>query len=588
MDDVFLRYYEKELDDLRRASKRFAGEFPKVARRLQLNDGECADPYVERLLEGVAFLTARIARKMDNGQSEFPEALLNQIAPEINAPIASRAILHVTPAEGISRLPAGTSFDVATTLPDKATCRYSLREDLELPGVEVLSSLYDETESRAASRRYAGVSNMSETVGGVKLKLRCTSSDARDVRFYVNTPESAAGDLQRALLTRCNGILVCYDDQEKLLPADCLQEDSLCSAVRELPPVAEYFLLPEQQGFITVRGLRSALPCNGEASVLFLLRRALPDRLRLLLREAPVMLTNCARAINAFDRWLDRVIPSWRPSEHLVADATAASDYEVLQVYEGAAYTADNEKLFNIYPFYFADDATMPGGNERLNYFSTHRELPVAPPRGRMSSYVGSETYLQVSGPDFSAHRDLIGSLSVRALCSNRDLPLFLRRDAPLSADDASARFVAGPTPPQNALMRDSARWMGLALARQSPATLAAYHGEALPGILRTMLEHQHDPANVVSQHQTAGIEGAKLSSTTRALPVHGSLCVVRGWHWDIRLNEKAYSDSGAYLFARSLAAYLLDMCEMNSFAEVSIRLGSHLLNTWYQQTPEA
>ena len=40
MDDEFLRYYENELDDLRRASKRFAAEYPKVARRLQLGEGE--------------------------------------------------------------------------------------------------------------------------------------------------------------------------------------------------------------------------------------------------------------------------------------------------------------------------------------------------------------------------------------------------------------------------------------------------------------------------------------------------------------------------------------------------------------------
>ena len=77
MDDAFLKYYEHELDALRRSSQLFAAEFPKVARRLQLGEQECADPYVERLLEGVAFLTARIARKVDAAQSEFPETLLN-------------------------------------------------------------------------------------------------------------------------------------------------------------------------------------------------------------------------------------------------------------------------------------------------------------------------------------------------------------------------------------------------------------------------------------------------------------------------------------------------------------------------------
>ena len=129
-----------------------------------------------------------------------------------------------------------------------------------------------------------------------------------------------------------------------------------------LSPIAEYFLLPEQQAFLSIRGLRSMLPTAGECSVVLMLRKALPERLRLLLQEAPALQTNCARVINAFERRMDRVISSWRDAEHLVADATAASDYEVLQVYRGAAYTEENEKLFDIYPFYTTSDESMPTG----------------------------------------------------------------------------------------------------------------------------------------------------------------------------------------------------------------------------------
>ena len=36
-------------------------EFPKIAARLGLANTEVSDPYVERLLEGFAFLTARVS-----------------------------------------------------------------------------------------------------------------------------------------------------------------------------------------------------------------------------------------------------------------------------------------------------------------------------------------------------------------------------------------------------------------------------------------------------------------------------------------------------------------------------------------------
>ena len=581
MDDEFLRYYENELDELRRASKRFASEYPKVARRLQLGEGESPDPYVERLLEGVAFLTARIARKMDDGLEEFPEEILNRIAPEYNAPVASRAVIQITPDAETSHLPTGFVFEVPTSLPEKTVCCYALREDVTFSGLQVLRTRYTETELLPVARRH-GVG----AVGGVELVLQCTHGSGEDVRFFVNLPESAAGVLMHALLTDCTGVLLRCGEEERILPASVLTEDLMESPDGGLSPIAEYFLLPEQQAFLSVRGLRSLLPADGECSVVLMLRKALPERLRLLLREAPALQTNCARVINAFKRRMDRVIPSWRDAEHLVADATAASDYEVLQVYKGAAYTEENEKLFDIYPFYTASDEAMPTGKERLDYMSLHRARPIAPPRGRLSSYVGSEAYLRFSGPGYTQYRDQIGSISVSGLCSNRDLPLFVRKDSTLSAPGATARFLAGPTFPQGSLLENAARWVGLALARLNPGTLAAYGSDALPGVLRMLLEHQHTGLQA-AQQLIQGIETAKIDTTTRTLAVQGDLCVVRGWRIHVGLNDKVYGD-GIYMFARSLAAWLLDLCELNSFIEVCISASTQPLHSWFRQAARA
>src|SRR5690606_5867693 len=60
MNPALLDYYNKELAYLREMGAEFAAGYPKVAARLGMNGTEVADPYVERLLEGTAFLTARI------------------------------------------------------------------------------------------------------------------------------------------------------------------------------------------------------------------------------------------------------------------------------------------------------------------------------------------------------------------------------------------------------------------------------------------------------------------------------------------------------------------------------------------------
>jgi type VI secretion system protein ImpG len=57
MDPRLLRLYSDELSHLREVGAEFAREFPKIAARLGVEGMEVTDPYVERLLEGFAFLT---------------------------------------------------------------------------------------------------------------------------------------------------------------------------------------------------------------------------------------------------------------------------------------------------------------------------------------------------------------------------------------------------------------------------------------------------------------------------------------------------------------------------------------------------
>ena len=69
MDPGLLKLYNQELAHLREVGAEFAREFPKIASRLSMDGLEVADPYVERLLEGFAFMAARTQLKLD---AEYP------------------------------------------------------------------------------------------------------------------------------------------------------------------------------------------------------------------------------------------------------------------------------------------------------------------------------------------------------------------------------------------------------------------------------------------------------------------------------------------------------------------------------------
>ncbi len=94
MDPKLLELYEQELAFVRDMGGEFAKEFPKIASRLDLGSTEVADPYVERLLEGFAFLTARIQLKMEAEFPTFTQSLLQMVYPHYLGPTPSMAVVQ--------------------------------------------------------------------------------------------------------------------------------------------------------------------------------------------------------------------------------------------------------------------------------------------------------------------------------------------------------------------------------------------------------------------------------------------------------------------------------------------------------------
>ena len=97
MDPRLLKLYNRELQHLREMGGEFAKEYPKIAGRLGLEGFECADPYVERLLEGFSFLAARVQLKLEAEFPRFTQHLLEIIYPHYLAPTPSMAVVQFQP-----------------------------------------------------------------------------------------------------------------------------------------------------------------------------------------------------------------------------------------------------------------------------------------------------------------------------------------------------------------------------------------------------------------------------------------------------------------------------------------------------------
>ena len=117
MDPRLLNLYEQELRYFRESSSEFARAFPKIAHRLGIEGQEVADPYVERLIEATAFLSARVNLKLDAEYPRFTGHLLDIVYPQFLAPTPAMAVV------AFSHDPDDANLATGPTLPRGAGLR---------------------------------------------------------------------------------------------------------------------------------------------------------------------------------------------------------------------------------------------------------------------------------------------------------------------------------------------------------------------------------------------------------------------------------------------------------------------------------
>ncbi len=148
MDPKILRYYNRELQHVREMGAEFAREYPKIAGRLGLEGIECADPYVERLLEGFAYLSARVQLKVDAEFPAFTQHLLQIVYPHYLAPTPSMAVVQFQPDLNEAGLAQGYSIARGTMLrstvgqDDRTPCEYRTAHETHLWPLEIKEAKY--------------------------------------------------------------------------------------------------------------------------------------------------------------------------------------------------------------------------------------------------------------------------------------------------------------------------------------------------------------------------------------------------------------------------------------------------------------
>ena len=118
----FEQIYLEELERLRELGREFAEDHPTVASYLA---GESGDPDIERLLQGFAFLTSLVRRKMDDEIPEFIQDVVNLVGPDIALPMPAVTVLKLgLDGKSPSGIPVKAKTEFASQKVDDTSCYF--------------------------------------------------------------------------------------------------------------------------------------------------------------------------------------------------------------------------------------------------------------------------------------------------------------------------------------------------------------------------------------------------------------------------------------------------------------------------------
>ncbi|TMO56953.1 type VI secretion system baseplate subunit TssF [Pseudoalteromonas phenolica] len=92
------QYFDAQMRLLMQAGKQFAQLYPEHASLLNLDSVKDRDPHIERLLEGVAYLTANIQKRLDETLPEISSQVLRQLCPILLDYYPSTTVVQFQPA----------------------------------------------------------------------------------------------------------------------------------------------------------------------------------------------------------------------------------------------------------------------------------------------------------------------------------------------------------------------------------------------------------------------------------------------------------------------------------------------------------
>lgn len=591
-------YYEQELRYLRELGREFAQRHGEVAGGLRMEAGQWADPHVERLMQGFAFLAARIHRRLDDDFAKICEALLNVIYPHFLRPIPSLSVvqLELDPDQGITsglEVEAGQSLVSPPTKEGGIRCRFRTAYPVTLWPLRVTDASWQTPHGLGlggqARESAACLSLKLEALGGHEF----SDLQIHGLRFYLDGDLHFTSTLFELLDNNCTEILVRRGDDDGSptlrLPSTALEPVGFEADEGLLPLprssflgfrlIQDYFAFPQKFMFFRLSGLErlSRADLGTSAEILFLIRRFEGSERQDILERGvnrDTIRLGCTPVVNLFSSESEPIRLDHKTSDYLIRAKGAAREFspQVFSIDDMEAVVGSRPQRVPLDPFFSFRRRDRSGG---FPVFWVPRRFPSEWLKEEDATDVRVSFVDPAGGtiyPDFP-------SASARLTCFNGDLPTKLGigsdRDFHPEGGEGSAltriTSLMHPTPPVHPPTGPKNYWQ---LVSQFSLNYLSIVDEGTAALREVLSLYNFGDRDVGEKH-IRGI--ANVSSQPWSAPVHGEggLSFARGRKITIDFEEDNFSGGGIYLFASVLERFLALYANLNSFTKLEARVRS-------------
>ncbi len=619
MDRAFLAYYEEELTHIRELAGEFAAIHPNVARNLSIESTPCPDPYVERLLEGVAFLGARTRLKVDGEASRYVRNLLDTLYPDLAGPSPAMSMARLAPGPQIDSMVGGHEVVRGTRLVsglrDGLTTRstFSTAQAVHLWPVKISKVEYLQDPG---ALREAGIGDQSglQPRAGLRIELTRTgpglmsdlSLDSLDVYFGTS---SRAGAIFDAVFGFGHRVMVRPAErnarfQPAVAPAmvGISDDEALTPKVRHAFEgyrlLREYFLMPERFHYARLSGLYSAVEtCTGTSiELVILLDKEQPALNDVKLKDFQLFTTPL---VNLFERECNLVQLDPQKSAHVIhADRTRPRDYEVYRLLrvEDAEASGPQARVTPIFSVEQRSDSGYVYSVERRPRRPGEDEIRRGQTR---TSYTGDDLFISVTHPAGMNSSGGLRRLDIRALCTNRDLPILddtpvltLETGDPVGKVDLLGAFKrprpslrsALPSGSGSERKMDDLTWRWIAQLSLSHISLAAEGRDSEP--LRALLMLYADRGDPTLERHGRSVTRVQSQPVIERVQRPGPICFGHGVEVTLDIDETVLSGHSSLLLSALLSRLFARHVGINAFIRTRTQLTQQQQEVTWPMTP--